>query len=163
MASQGRVLGSDVGGTCRAGVVGVIGGTFAICAMVSPCPGISVKSLTIDCNSLIWHLWRCRSCRLSAAVGGVLSLVGSGVSWVSCLQKNNFVLYLSGSPAHSQIHCRKQSSVARWNAAVTARGMPALRWYFSNSYSSTAAVCTTPSLERASKQINGKSGNLAQK
>ena len=30
VSSQGRVLGSDVGGTSRAGVVGVVGGTFAV-------------------------------------------------------------------------------------------------------------------------------------
>ena len=67
--------------TSRAGIAGVVGGTFAAGVVSLSCAGISDKSLTIDSNSLIWHRWRCRSCSLSAAVGGDLRLVGSDVSW----------------------------------------------------------------------------------
>ena len=80
VSSRGLVLGSDVASTDRGGVVGVVGGTFAAGVVSLSCAGISDKSLTIDSKALIWHRWRCRSCSLSAAVGGVLRLVGSGVS-----------------------------------------------------------------------------------
>ena len=80
VSSRGLVLDSDVDSTSRAGVVGVIGGAFAAGVVSLSCPGLSDKSRTIDSNSLIWHRWRCRSCSLSAAVGGDLRLVGSGVS-----------------------------------------------------------------------------------
>ena len=80
-SSRGLVLDSDVDSTSRAGVVGVVGGTFVTGVVSLSCAGISDKSLTIDSKALIWHRWRCRSCSLSAAVGGVLRLVGSGVSW----------------------------------------------------------------------------------
>ena len=80
VSSRGLVLDSDVDSTSRAGVVGVVGGTFVTGVVSLSCAGISDKSLTIDSKALIWHRWRCRSCSLSAAVGGVLRLVGSGVS-----------------------------------------------------------------------------------
>ena len=80
VSSRGLVLGSGVASTDRGGVVGVVGGTFAAGVVSLSCAGISDKSLTIDSKALIWHRWRCRSCSLSAAVGGVLRLVGSGVS-----------------------------------------------------------------------------------
>ena len=72
VSSWGLVLGSDVGSTSRAGVVGAVGGTFSAGVVSLSCSGISDKSRTIDSNSLIWHRWRCRSCSLSAAVGGDL-------------------------------------------------------------------------------------------
>ena len=80
VSSRGLVLDSDVDSTSRAGVVGVVGGTFVTGVVSLSCAGISDKSLTIDSKALIWHRWRCRSCSLSAAVGGGLRLVGSGVS-----------------------------------------------------------------------------------
>ena len=80
VSSRGLVLDSDVDSASRAGVVGVVGGTFVTGVVSLSCTGISDKSLTIDSKALIWHRWRCRSCSLSAAVGGVLRLVGSGVS-----------------------------------------------------------------------------------
>ena len=80
VSSRGLVLDSDVDSTRRVGVVGVVGGKFVAGVVSLSCAGISDKSLTIDSKALIWHRWRCRSCSLSAAVGGVLRLVGSGVS-----------------------------------------------------------------------------------
>ena len=80
-SSRGLVLDSDVDSTRRVGVVGVVGGKFVAGVVSLSCAGISDKSLTIDSKSLIWHRWRCRSCSLSAAVGGDWRLVGSGVSW----------------------------------------------------------------------------------
>ena len=80
VSSRGLVLDSDVDSTSRAGVVGVVGGTFVTGVVSLSCAGISDNYLTIDSKALIWHRWRCRSCSLSAAVGGVLRLVGSGVS-----------------------------------------------------------------------------------
>ena len=80
MSSRGLVLGSDVDGTSRVGVVGVVGGAFVAGVVSLSCAGISDRSRTIDFNSLIWQRWRCRSCSCSAAVGGDLRLVGSGVS-----------------------------------------------------------------------------------
>ena len=79
-SSRGLVLDSDVDSTSRAGVVGVVGGTFDAGVVSLSSAGISDKSLTIDSKCLIWYRWRCRSCSSSAAVGGVLRLVGSGVS-----------------------------------------------------------------------------------
>ena len=67
VSSRGLVLASDVGSTSRAGVVSLSSA------------GISDKSLAIDSKCRIWYRWRCRSCSLSAAVGG--DLVGSDVSW----------------------------------------------------------------------------------
>ena len=80
VSSRGLVLGSDGASTDRGGVVGVVGVTFVAGVVSLSCAGISDKPLTIDSKSLIWHRWRCRSCSLSAAVGGDLRLVGSGVS-----------------------------------------------------------------------------------
>ena len=42
MSSRGLVLGSDVASTDRAGVVGVVGGTFAVGVVPLSCAGISV-------------------------------------------------------------------------------------------------------------------------
>ena len=80
VSSRGLVLGPDVDSTSRAGVVGVVWGAFVAGVVSLSCAGISDRSRTIDSNSLIWHRWRCRSCSWSAAVGGDLRLVGSGVS-----------------------------------------------------------------------------------
>ena len=41
VSSRGRVLGSDVGGTSRAGVVGVVGGSFVAGVVSLSCAGIS--------------------------------------------------------------------------------------------------------------------------
>ena len=71
-SSRGLVLDSDVDSTSRAGVVGVVGGTFVAGVVSLSCAGISDNYLTIDSKCLIWYRRRCRSCSLSAAVGGDL-------------------------------------------------------------------------------------------
>ena len=53
VSSRGLVLDSDVGSTSRAGVVGVVGGTFVTGVVSLSCAGISDKSLTIDSKALI--------------------------------------------------------------------------------------------------------------
>ena len=52
VSSRGLVLDSDVGSTSRAGVVGVVGCTFAAGVVSLSCAGVSDKSLTIDLASL---------------------------------------------------------------------------------------------------------------
>ena len=79
VSSRDGALRSVVMVVCRVGAVGVVRFELAAGRCSSLCRGNSVRLLTSDRRSVIWCRWRWRSCSRSAAVGGALHLVGSGV------------------------------------------------------------------------------------